>query len=135
MDDIARIVFTVLPVAIPIVAITGGIILAIVRTVGQQRIAELERRERIAAIERGVDPSKLGIPAHPDSYENGSGSRIRRAHGLMIGGLVTVAIGIAMMILLRAVEPNEAHWLVGFMPLLVGLALLLSAKIVWPSAK
>lgn len=134
MNDIARILFTVLPLAIPIVAIVGGITLAIVRTVGQQRIAELERRERIAAIERGVDPAKLPPPIAPDPYESGGGwgSRTRRAHGLLIGGLVTCAVGIGMMILLRSVEPEKSHWTVGLVPFLVGLALLASAKIVWP---
>src|SRR5262245_63248136 len=126
MDDIAKVLFTILPLVIPVVAIVGGITLAIVRTVGQQRIAELERRERIAAIERGVDPAKLPQPvAMPDSYENGGGwgSRTRRAHGLLIGGLVTLAAGIGIVILLYAVEPQEAHWTVGCIPILVGLAL------------
>ena len=45
--------------AIPIVAITGGIVVAVVRALGRQRMIELAQRERIAAIERGVDPSKL----------------------------------------------------------------------------
>jgi hypothetical protein len=67
-------------------------------------------------------------------YENGNGwgSRTRRAHGLMIGGLVTVAMGFSLMILLRSVEPGKDHWVIGLMPLFIGLALLLSARIVWP---
>src|SRR5207248_4823258 len=44
--------------SIPIVAIVGGITAGIVRTLGNQRLMELAQRERIAAIERGVDPSK-----------------------------------------------------------------------------
>ena len=137
MEDIGKIIFTVLPLAIPIVAIIGGITLAIVRTIGQQRIAELERRERIAAIERGVDPAKLPAPLAPDPYENGVGwgSRTRRAHGLLIGGLVTSAAGIGMMILLWTMEPDKPHWTVGLIPFLVGLALLASARIVWPPNK
>jgi hypothetical protein len=51
----------------------------------------------------------------------------------MIGGLVTIAVGIAMMILLRAVEPQHEHWVIGLMPLLVGVALLVSARVVWPA--
>jgi hypothetical protein len=138
MDDIAKVLFTVLPLAIPIVAIIGGITLAIVRTVGQQRLAELERRERIAAIERGVDPAKLPAPvAMPDPYENGGGwsSRTRRAHGLLIGGLVTLAAGAGLMILIYSIEPQESHWTVGFIPVLVGLALLVSSRIVWPPSE
>jgi hypothetical protein len=134
MGDFERVVFTIAPLAIPIVAIIGGITLAIVRTVGQQKIAELERRERIAAIERGLDPSKLPPPSAVGGYEhgNGWGSRSRRAHGLMNGGLVTVAIGISLMILLGSVESDHRHWVVGFFPLLVGVALLVSAWVIWP---
>ena len=50
---------SIFAMGIPIVAIIGGITVAIVRTIGQQRLAELAHRERIAALERGVDPSKL----------------------------------------------------------------------------
>jgi hypothetical protein len=134
MGDVEKVLFTIGPLAIPIIAIIGGITLAIVRTVGQQKIAELERRERIAAIERGVDPATLPPPMAVGGYENGNGwgSRTRRAHGLMIGGLVTVAMGFSLMILLRSVEPGKDHWVIGLMPLFIGLALLLSARIVWP---
>ena len=52
--------------AIPILAVTGGIIAGIVRAVGQQRLIELAHRERIAAIERGIDPSKLPPLPVPD---------------------------------------------------------------------
>jgi hypothetical protein len=134
MDDITKVLFTLGPLMIPIVAIIGGITLAIVRTVGQQRIAELERRERIAAIERGLDPAKLPPPSTPGAYENGHGwgSRTRRAHGLLIGGLVTVASGIGLAIFLYAMEPAKDHWTLGFLPVLVGAALIASARIVWP---
>lgn len=134
IEDLMKIVFTVLPIVIPVVAIVGGITLAIIRTVGQQRIAELERRERIAAIERGIDPATLPTPSMPGAYENGhgTGNRIRRAHGLLIGGLVTVAAGAGMAIFLGAVEPNKSHWTLGLLPIFVGLALILSARFVWP---
>ncbi len=134
MADIETLVFTVVPLSIPIIAIIGGITLAIVRTVGQQKIAELERRERIAAIERGVDPATLPPPVSAGGYENGNGwgSRLRRAHGLMIGGFVTVGVGIAMMALLGSNDSGSRDWAVGLFPLLVGIALLLSSWIVWP---
>ncbi len=135
MDDVAKVLFTIGPLAIPILAIVGGITLAIVRTIGQQRLAELERRERIAAIERGIDPANLPPVSTPGAYENGHGwgSRTRRAHGLLIGGLVTIAVGLSMMVFLRGVEPGHDHWLIGLMPTLVGVALLVSARVVWPS--
>jgi hypothetical protein len=134
MGDLANIFTGVLPLLIPIIAIIGGLTVAVIRVLGQQRLAELERRERIAAIERGIDPSKLPPLSSPYSYENGHGigSRTRRAHGLFIGGLVVTAVGISLMIGLRTAEPSEAHWAIGTMPFLVGVALLIAAKVIWP---
>src|SRR5215208_1358033 len=44
------------PVSIPIVAISGAFIYAIVQTLARARVRELEVRERIAMIERGLVP-------------------------------------------------------------------------------
>src|SRR5690349_15834255 len=127
MDDFTKLIWGVLPFLIPIVAIIGGITVAIIRVTGQQRLAELERRERIAAIERGMDPAKLPPISSPYTYENGYafGSRARRAHGLFIGGLIVLAVGISLMLGLRVAEPSEGHWVIGTMPLFVGIALLI----------
>jgi len=86
--------------AIPIIAIIGGITAGIVRTMGQQRLAELAARERLAAIEKGIDPSKLPPPPGYGSEWGGDWSAPRdpnrRAQSLMIGGLVTLAVGIGL---------------------------------------
>jgi hypothetical protein len=119
---------------IPIIAVVGGITMGIIRTVGNQRMAELARRERIAAIERGVDPDKLPPLVGVEGYEEqgyGNG-RLRRAHGLMIGGFITVAAGIGLSILFYAMEPHEKHFVIGLFPMLVGAALLLSSRVIWP---
>ena len=123
--------------AIPLTAILGGIAMGIVRTLGQQRLAELARRERIAAIERGIDPDKLSPPTDIDGFDPygvGNG-RLRRAHGLMIAGFVLLAVGVGLMVLLQTVEPQKSYWVLGLMPLLVGFALLGSSKVVWPKGK
>ncbi len=122
---------------IPIVAIVGGITMGIISTLGQQRLAELARRERIAAIERGLDPDKLPPLATPDGYGDyamGNG-RLRRAHGLMIGGAVLVAVGLALFVFLASIEPDKSHKLLGLLPLFVGLALLASSAVIWPRKK
>ena len=122
--------------AVPIVAIVGGITAGIVRTLGQQRLAELAARERLAAIERGIDPSKLPPPPSlGDPADWADPSRRdpnRRAQGLMIGGLVTLAVGIGLSVLIWTTSEERNGWAVGLIPGLVGVALLLSAWIVKP---
>jgi hypothetical protein len=131
MDHVFVPFFTMI---IPVVAIVGGISVAIVRILTQGRIEELARRERIAAIERGADPNKLPplpAPIGESSYLFGY-SRLRRAHGLLIGGLILVACGIGLAILIFATEPDKTHWVVGLLPMLIGFALLGGSAIVWP---
>jgi hypothetical protein len=132
--------------AIPIVAIVGGVTAGIVRTLGQQRMMELAQRERIAAIERGVDPAKLPpMPTYISSGGMGEGFSggvyssyndyaRRRQQGLVIGGLVCLFVGLAIAAFLRTVSDNEANnaWAAGLIPASVGVALLLGSMIVRP---
>jgi hypothetical protein len=130
--------------AIPIVAIAGGITAGIVRTLGQQRLLEMAQRERIAAIERGVDPSKLPpMPIATGGHDHDLASMYmsfhdysrRRSQNLMIGGLITLFVGIALAVFLSQVadgSDEKAVWLVGAIPAAVGLALLIGSQIVKP---
>lgn len=129
MEDIGK-VFAIL---IPIIAVIGGITMAIVRIFTQARLEELARKERIAALERGVDPDKIAQLMGPmsDSYSGGN-SRLRRAHGLLIGSFILIAVGIGLSILFYVIEPHEHHWVIGLIPILVGVALLASSMVVWP---
>ena len=130
--------------SIPVVAITGGIVIGVVRSLGRQRALELAQRERIACIERGIDPAKLP-PINIGGQEMDSileftdrqSSPLRRAQGLLIGGLVTLFVGVGLSIFLglmmRGHSGDDASaWAVGLIPGFVGLALLVSAMIVWP---
>jgi hypothetical protein len=134
----AEIVVPMLVFSIPIIAILGGIVSSIVRSAGRQRLIELAQRERIAAIERGIDPSKLPPPPSLDETFPGltEGSQKSRAQGLLIGGLVTVfgGFGITAFLLLLnpSVDENQRVWAVGLIPMTIGVALLLSAWLVWP---
>lgn len=123
--------------SIPIIAIVGGITAGIVKTVSRHRLIELAQRERIAMIERGLDPSKL--PPLPMSDDVAPGALLspndyarRRSQGLMIGGLVTLAVGLSLGVLLFFVEDEPGVWAVGGIPFAIGLALLISAFIVRP---
>lgn len=127
--------------AIPIIAIVGGITIAIVRSLGRQRLIELAQQERIAAIQRGVDPSKLPPLPHltmdddtPIGLPVAEHDR-RRAQGLLIGGIVTLAVGIGLTAFLAVIDESERVWAIGLIPSMVGLALLLSAWIVAPKGR
>jgi hypothetical protein len=128
--------------SIPIVAIVGGIIAGIVRMSHRQRAFELLQRERIAAIERGLDPDKIASLHRPLIYDdNGvfTDPRMaseRRRQGILIGGIVTLFVGIAVSVFLYGVtdgNEREKVWLVGTIPAAVGVALLLSWFLIRPS--
>ena len=123
--------------SIPIIAIVGGITAGIVKTISRHRIIELAQRERIAMIERGLDPSKL--PPLPLSEIADATPLVsqteyarRRSQGLMIGGLVTFAVGISLGVLLYNVADEAGVWSVGLIPAAIGIALILGAFIVRP---
>jgi hypothetical protein len=129
----------IVALAIPIVAIIGGITAGIIRTLGRQRLIELAQRERIAAIERGVDPAKLAplpinaLDDEPEGWNMNQYDRDRRrAQGLMVGGIVTLAVGLGLMAFLNFITSEEHVWAVGIVPASVGLALLLSSFLVRP---
>ena len=50
--------------------------------------------------------------------------QIRVREGQKLGGLVLVAVGVALMALLYKLVPGNAVWLSGLFPLLIGLVLL-----------
>lgn len=131
--------------SIPIVAIVGGVTAGIVRTLGQQRIMELAQRERIAAIERGVDPAKLpplptyvpqrGIGGYTGGIYGSYADYARhRTQGLLIGGLVCLFVGAALTVFLATVGDGDARsaWGLGLIPASVGVALLIGAAITRP---
>lgn len=128
--------------SIPIVAIVGGVISGIVKTLGRQRLVELAARERIAAIERGIDLSKLpAMPEMPLDDDEAAAANIprpgaarRRAQGLLIGGIVTLFTGSGVAIFLKVLSPSgeDPVWAAGLVPAFVGAGLLVSAWLVWP---
>jgi hypothetical protein len=59
----------------------------------------------------------------------------RRLEGMKIGGLVTAAIGIGVMVLLRGLVHDEPVYLSGLIPLLIGVALLIYPLLLAPKAQ
>jgi hypothetical protein len=131
-------VVPILIFAIPIVAIMGGITAGIVKQLGRQRLIELAQQERIAAIQRGIDPSQLP----PLPMDDASGDTVgmspdradrQRAQGFLVGGIITLCVGVGLGLMLNFLADREEHvWAVGLVPAFVGIGLLISAAIVWP---
>ena len=115
----------------PAVAIVGGIAAGILRMRGQQRLIELAQRERIAAIERGLDISQL-VPLVQEQALSPERAARRKVQGMMVGGVLTLALGLGLsltLLLMPASDGREA-WPIGFVPIFMGIALLISARIV-----
>jgi hypothetical protein len=56
----------------------------------------------------------------------------RRLEGQKLGGLITFAVGIGLMIFLKAVDHDQPAYLVGVIPLFVGGALLAYSSVLAP---
>lgn len=127
--------------SIPIVAIVGGITAGIVRTMQRQRAFEMIQRERIAAIERGLDPDKIASLQRPIIFDDNRmfGDPVvvaeHRRQGILIGGIVTLFVGVALSIFLHEVADGSDGgrvWTVGLIPAAVGVALILSSFLIRP---
>lgn len=108
---------------IPISAIAGAFAYIIVRTLAHARVRELEVKERIAMIERGLVPSPETDPrgfervVYPDRTGTTSAHRHRRFGILLIG----VGFGLMMVIGVAGHSPHEGIGVGGFL-VIVGLA-------------
>ena len=116
---------------IPIVAIIGGITSAIVSTVMRSRVRELEIRERIAMIERGLVPPPEKDPQGFDlamarmeqvrgqttEWRKRTPDRYRSAGITMMG----IGLGLALMIAFAGNDVNAGVGVGGFIAI-IGLA-------------
>jgi hypothetical protein len=95
------------PFLIPIVAIIGAFTYAVVQTLARARVRELEVRERIAMIERGLVPPPEVDPRgfdramdRYDRYRERSPGRHRRA------GVTLMGVGFGLMLLIGVAGDN-----------------------------
>lgn len=110
------------PFLIPIVAIVGAFVAGIVSTVTRARVRELEIRERITMIERGMVPPPESDPETFDRRMH-SMEQIQRGHVAprhRSAGVILVAIGLGMFVLLTYAGgvPREAVGIGGFIAIL-----------------
>jgi Domain of unknown function (DUF6249) len=57
---------------------------------------------------------------------------VRRREGLKLGGLITIAVGLGFFLVMWATGPSRHAFVAGFVPFLVGLALLAYVYILAP---
>jgi uncharacterized protein DUF6249 len=124
--------FVISPFLIPITAIAGAFVFVIVKTLVRARVRELEIRERIAMIERGLVPAPEVDPRGFDramsrlerrEYRYGSG-RHRRAGVTLMG----VGFGLMVLIAFTSNETSVAIGVGGFL-VVIGIAFFINSLI------
>lgn len=111
----------VLGVLIPIVAIVMSLSIPIVFAIVDYRrrrdIVEAHHKERMAAIERGME-----LPPLPEAFFRSFSTDRRPRH--LLSGMIWTFVGAGLFIALREVAGEEVAWF-ALMPIGVGLALLI----------
>lgn len=124
------------PVAAMLVPIVGSI--ALFSFLGVASWSEARRKEREAyytgeALKKIAESSGEGAKSAVEYLrEQNSNIAKRRMEGLKLGGMITAAVGIGVMVLLHGLEREEPAYLVGLIPLLIGLALLVYVFVLAP---
>ncbi|HMB69358.1 MAG TPA: hypothetical protein VKU85_08595 [bacterium] len=137
MDSWLDVIPLLVMLMIPLVAILGGITAGIIKNTMRQRMLELAQKERIAAIERGLDPEKLPPLQLPPGYlekphltmEQRS---LRRSHLLTIAGLLVAFFGFAFLAIGGATNDDQA-FAPGMVFVMLGIGLLLGSRVGRPS--
>jgi hypothetical protein len=110
------------PVIIPLVGIIMGCSIPIVIMAldykKKRSIYELHHKERLAAIEKGVE-----APALPPELFDGS-HKDRKPASHLLKGLIWSAVGIGIFVALRSIEGEDTA-LLGAIPFAIGIAYLL----------
>lgn len=109
----------VVAVFIPILGVLGGCLIAITAVIMNGRRKELEHRERILAMEKGLPvPSPTTVEIDRPKYSG------RRANGLVLTG-----IGLALTIALTAEEGFTDGGMWGLIPMFIGIGLLIAGML------
>jgi hypothetical protein len=125
--DIQGNAVAVVAVAIPVVGSIALFSFLSVAAWSEARRKEREEYYRNDTLKKIAESSSEGAKAALDLLrEQNNSSTQRRMEGMKLGGLITAAVGLGVMVLLHGiVDQGEGPvYLVGVIPLLVGLALL-----------
>ena len=129
MDDMR---FIAWPFLIPIAAIIGSFTYVIVQTLAKARVRELEVRERIAMIERGLVPppevDPRGFDRAMDRYDRYDRYRERAPGRHRRAGITLMGVGFGLMVLIGfTADPSVAVGVGGFL-VVMGLAFLINSR-------
>jgi hypothetical protein len=128
MDDF----YIAWPFLIPIVAIIGSFVYAITQTLARARVRELEVRERIAMIERGlvpppeVDPRGFDRAMERQDRYRDDWSRHRAPGRHRRAGVTMMGVGFGLMVMLTSLAEPSVGFGVGGFVVILGLAFFLN---------
>ena len=108
----------VVALLIPIVAVVGGMAIAIVGVITKSKEEELKHKERIIAMEKGIPVPEMPAPAQRKEKP--------RYLAIRAWGLVITLIGIAVMISI-SIGSDLRNGIWGLIPTGLGVGLLLAA--------
>ena len=119
------------------IPIVGSVALFTVLAVvgfAEQRRKEREAYYRYEFRKKLVDAGKMDAQHVQElmRYEYETSANARR-QGMISGGFITAGVGVGLLIGLRFIE-DEAVWMVGWIPLFIGAAMLAYGLIVAPRA-
>jgi hypothetical protein len=121
----AGVLIPIIGAFIPIVAIVSTFTMIIFSIWFGSRKKEREAYYKAETLRRITESSGEGAKAAIDLLrEEEHLKRIKAREGLKIGGLVNLAVGIALIIFLRMLVHDEPVYLCGLIPGLIGVALL-----------
>jgi len=123
----------VVAVAIPVVGSIALFSFLSVAAWSDARRKEREAYYTAEALKKIAESSGEGAKAAIEYIQEQSRSVVRRRlEGMKLGGLITAAVGIGLMFFLHGVEREEPAYLVGLIPLLIGVALAVYAFMLAP---
>jgi Flp pilus assembly protein TadB len=132
--DIGNNIVPVAAMLVPIVAVIAVFSFLAVGAWADARRKEREAYYTSETLKKIAETSGEGAKAAMDMlHEQERNMMRRRRDGQRLGGLITLAVGIGLMVFLKAVATDEpGAYLVGLIPLLIGVALLAYAYVLAP---
>jgi hypothetical protein len=120
MGQTAAMAPAVIVMMIPI-AVFAMVVLVVWLGVRQKEKESAHRHELLRKIAESQEAAAQRVldMIREQEYE----AQIRRREGMKLGGLITSAVGLALMPMLYMLVPSKPAWIAGMIPLLVGIAL------------